>query len=106
MSFSIGQGDQVPDMVITCRENGVAKNLTGATCELRWRKPDGSVVMVALTAVDLAAGQVKRVWAAGDTDIPGTHQGQVIATTNGVPQTFPADSDAPYVEWTVIERLR
>lgn len=88
MSFSLVVGDLEPDMTLT-----VSASLTGASSyQLLWRKPDGTESTVSLTAVDLAAGQVKRVWVAGDTAMAGVHRGRVVVTwPSAQPQTFPND---------------
>jgi len=53
---------------------------------------------------DLSAGLVKRVWVATDTDLVGTHYGQLVVTkANGEDQTFPADGS--HYLWFVYEQL-
>lgn len=94
MSFEIGQGDLEPDIGFSLTVNGAAKNIsTAASYVLRHRKPDGTVIEgLTLTAVDLAGGLVKRVWAAGDTADLGVHRGWVVVTwAGGEVQTFPSD---------------
>ena len=101
MSFEIVQGDLEPDMLLTCSVNGIVENISDSTARvMRWHKPDGTEVDVALTTVNLTLGQVKRVWVAGDTSIPGIHLGRIIVTrANGENQTFP--SDGTYFVWWV-----
>jgi hypothetical protein len=94
MSVEIVQGDLEPDIQFTCSVNGTAEDISDSTARvLRWKKPgEETTVDVALTTVSLAAGTVKRVWAAGDTDIAGAHRGRVVVTrANGETQTFPSD---------------
>lgn len=93
MSYNIVQYDLEPDLFLTASVNGDAEDLTGATAlKLHWRKPDGTVSDVDLTAVTLATGQVKRVWVAGDTDMVGWHRGRIVVTRpTGENQTFPSD---------------
>lgn len=102
MSYAIVQGDLEPDMVITLRVNGEPEDISDATTlQMRWRKPDGIVTTVTLVAVDLATGRVKRVWATGDSDVPGRHYGQVRVTRgNGEFQTFP--NTIEMFSWEVI----
>lgn len=102
MSFAMVQGDLEPDMILTLRINGVAEDISDQTAMvMKWKKPDGTTTSVTLTAVDLAAGRVKRVWAAGDTDIPGRHYGQVrITRANGEFQTWP--NRIENFQWEVI----
>lgn len=105
MTFHIVQGDLEPDMEIECAVNSAAKDLTTADgAQLRWKRPDGSVVMVDLEVSDPVAGVVKRVWAAGDTDQVGVHEGQVVVTwPTGETQTFP--STRRYARWIVEPQL-
>ena len=99
--FFLVVGDLEPDMPLACTMNGSAEPLTGATSiQMRHRKPDGSSALVDLTAVDLATGQVKRVWEDGDTDQAGIHYGRVVVVrANGEQQTFP--NDGTWFSWTV-----
>jgi hypothetical protein len=92
-------------MTVTCSVNGEAEDLTGALAfNLRWRQPDGTVSTVSMTSVSLTDGTVKRTWASGDTDVVGTHYGQVAVTrANGEIQTFP--SDGTFVRWDVYEKI-
>lgn len=96
MAYSLVVGDLEPDMELTATVNDVAAVLTGALAlNLRWKKPDNTISTVALTAVDLAVGKVKRVWVVGDTAQAGTHYGQIVVTkSNGELQTFPSDGSA------------
>lgn len=101
MSYSLVRGDLDPDMFIDLDMNDVAESLGGALAiELEWTRPDGTEVTVDLEVVDAAAGQVKRVWEDGDTEIVGTHTGRVVVTrSNGDRQHFP--SDGSRFSWTV-----
>lgn len=91
--FELVKGDLDPDMELTVTVNGVAQDLTAATTiKLRWLKPDGTTADVTLTAVNLLAGKVKRVWVVGDTNLVGYHKGRIVITwANGETQTFPND---------------
>lgn len=99
--FSVVKGDLEPDMELTAELNGAASNLTTATAyQLKWIKPDGTESLVALTAVDLDAGKVKRVWSTGDTDMVGYHRGRIVVTWPGdEPGTFP--NDGTWIYWYV-----
>ncbi len=101
MSFSIGQGDTAPDLVLTCSSNGSeGDDLTGATAVLRWTKPDGAVLDVELEEEDLEAGKWKVVWGeTADTLLPGVHKGKVIVVLDGDEKTYPPEGT--YFEWTV-----
>lgn len=105
MSYTIIEGDLEPDMGLTVYIDDAPAVLTGAlVVELRWQKPDGTVSIVSLTTVNLAVGQVKRVWQAGDTDQVGYHKGQIRVTrSNGEYQTFPSDGSS-YM-WLVSPKL-
>ncbi len=87
MSFDIVRGNTWPPMDID-----IATDVTSAdTIEFKWAKPDGTTYVTNLTPVSLAAGTFMMEWAAGDTDIIGPHIGEVVVTTGGAEQTFPAD---------------
>lgn len=106
VGYSIIRGDLEPDLVFPCKRNGVAVDLTGALAHtMRWLKPNGTVLTgVALVASDLAAGELKRVWVAGDTDLAGVHRAQVVVTAeNGETMTFPSDST--HFTWVVNKQL-
>lgn len=105
MSYSLIKGDLEPDMTLTASVNGVAENLTGVLSHnMRWKKPNGTISTVAMTAVNLPLGQVKRVWVAGDTDVVGAHLGQlVVVRSNGETQTFP--NDQSFYVWHVYDQL-
>jgi hypothetical protein len=99
------QGTPEPAMEIRLTVNGEAVDISDALDHvLRWRKPDGTVTDVALLAIDLATGRLKRVWSDGDTDMIGDHEAQVIVTrANGKEQVFP--SDGTTVHWRISPRL-
>lgn len=105
MSYSIVKGDLEPPLPLTLKVNGAAYDgATGApTVQLRWTKPDGTTSLVALVAVNAAAGVFERQWEAGDTEQVGTHRGQVIVTRAGRPRTFP--SVGTYAQWQVNPQL-
>lgn len=101
MSYSIVAGATSPPLQMTATVNGVAEPITDATVlQMRWRKPDGTVSTVALTAVDLSLGQVKRTWASGDTDIPGLHSGRLYITRPTGVEVFP--SNGTDIVWNVL----
>lgn len=97
MSYDIVRGDLEPPFDIAITNNGSAKNLTevGLTFAMRWQKPDGTVSVVNLGAFNLALGQLRRNWVAGDTDQAGVHFGQVLITdSGGNVETFPSDGSS------------
>ncbi len=95
MSFSMIAGDLEPDMNLAAVVNGEPESLADGdidTIELVWLKPDETRETVPLTAVSLADGYVKRVWAAGDTDDVGVHRGRILVTyDSGETKTYPND---------------
>lgn len=104
MSYEIVRGDLGPPMPITLSVNGTAIDASGAsTVQLHWLKPDGSTYLSTLTPVNAAQGQYQMNWSAGDTDVAGPYQGQVIVTTSGVPETFP--SDGTKIIWWVTPQV-
>jgi hypothetical protein len=103
--FELVAGDLEPDMPLTVTMNGEAVDLTDATSiVLHWLKPNGAVVDVTLTAVDLATGQVKRVWETGDSAQTGYHKARVKVTWDtGDVQTYP--NDGSWLIWAVYEAV-
>lgn len=99
MSYDIVQGDLEPDMPMT-----VSSSLVGATSvEMRWKKPSGELSTVSLVIISAAAGTVRRVWVAGDTEEVGKHQCRVVVTWPGSePQTFPSDGN--WAQWYIHAR--
>lgn len=82
--------DQAPDLTGTCTSNGVGANLTGATLQLRIKKPSGTVLLKTGTLVTPAAGTWSYTWSAGELDEAGQWRVQPRVTySNGRPQTFP-----------------
>ena len=82
--------DQAPDLTGTVTSNGIGANITGATLQLKLKKPSGTVVVKTGTIVNGAAGTWSYSWLAGDIDEDGTWWVQPRVTySNGKPQTFP-----------------
>ena len=82
--------DQAPDLTGTVTSNGIGANITGATLQLKLKKPSGTVVVKTGTIVNGAAGTWSYSWLAGDLDEDGTWRVQPRVTySNGKPQTFP-----------------
>ena len=93
--FEIKENDTSPSLEGICRDGfGAPVNMTGATVVFNMRlHPAGAVKISsgAMTAVGSAAnGRFKYVWQTGDTNTPGTYEGEVQATfSNGAIRTFP-----------------
>ena len=104
-SYGLVTGDLSPAMPIDVVGNGGAVDLSTSTAQvLRWLRPDGSLVTAALTAVSPVAGQLERVWSAGDTALIGTHYGQVVITNaDSTTTTYPQDGS--YYVWNVYPQL-
>jgi len=85
--------------------SGAAVDVSDATgpLTLHWRKPDGTVVDVALTNTNLATGSVRRTFATGDTDLTGMHHAQVLVPRAGGLQTFPLDGS--HFRWIVWPKI-
>ena len=104
MSYSCIRGDLSQPMAMTITRDGAAVDLTLAdTVQLHWIDPDDTVSLVELTVVDAPTGEVQRIWEAGDTDVVGTHFGQVVVTTGGVVETFP--NDGSFIIWDVYPQV-
>jgi hypothetical protein len=82
--------DQAPDLTGTVTSNGVGANITGATLQLRIKKPSGVVVLKTGTIVNGAVGTWSYSWSPTDLDEAGVWWVQPRVTySNGKPQTFP-----------------
>lgn len=112
MAFKIVAGDLEPDLRVVLKVNDATEDISDAAADgvtMRWLKPDGTFVEARELVEDddgggFAAGAVKCVWEAGDTDVAGLHQAQIVVVRgNGEPQTFP--SNGKYLKWTVYEAL-
>ena len=101
-SYSIVQGDTVPEMDITMTAQ--LPLLVGAQAvELDYVLPDGTSNLVALVVVDAPTGALKRTWVSGDTDQIGLYAGRVkITTASGAIGHWPDDDSR--VCWTVRAR--
>lgn len=93
--FYIKQGDTRPFFIGTLLDsNGVAISLAAASTATFRMRPRGSVDaawLVNAAATFTEAGVVTYEWAAGDTDRPGTYEGEVVVDwDDGTRQTFPS----------------
>lgn len=91
--FPIKQGDRFPFLTAQLTDNGVARNLTGATVMfvVRYRESGQIKFQAAATITDAINGWVQYQWAAGDTAEAGTFDYEFVASFSGVTQTFPAE---------------
>lgn len=92
--MSLTVNDTRPDATLTCTSNSVGVNLTGATCVLHVKRPDGTAVTRTapaggLTVTTPASGILTYRWQAGDLTIAGNYtlEVQVTYADTGV-QTF------------------
>lgn len=100
MSFDLVRGDLSPPMPVIITVDGTAYDTSGAdTVQLRWVKPDGTVMLTNLTPVDATAGEYEMQWSGTDTDLIGPYVGEIVVTTGGQQETFP--SDGTKVIWFV-----
>lgn len=114
MSYSIVQGTLDPSMpmAISAGDDTYALDPETDTVVFKYKDPNGEVHEVELDLetpyvedppegelVDAAAGQLRRIWVAGETDTPGIYEGRLFVTRNGRPRAFPNDT-LPFV-WTV-----
>lgn len=92
MSYEVVRGDTSPPMDIDLGED-----TSGAdSVQLRWAKPDGTVMLSNLTAVDATEGLYQMEWGPDDTDTIGPHIGEVIVTAGGDIETYPPDGSKLY----------
>ena len=81
MEVSVKQDDLFPDVITVVKdEAGVVVDLTGATIKFSMRQANNpSVVKINLGTGLVAsgpAGKIQYNWTAGDTDTPGTYEGE------------------------------
>ena len=83
-------GDTSPDLTGVYSSDGVAVDLTGATVNLRMRRPDKAILIRAATITDAPTGAWSYTWQPGEL-IEGTWMVDVETTWGpGVVQTAPS----------------
>ena len=93
MAVSIKQNDLRPILTFTLKENGVAKNLTGATSATLKMRSGATVVSRAGVITDATNGVVSVTFTGTDTSIVGDYQAEIeVIWPTSQPQTFPNDS--------------
>ncbi len=83
------KGDLLPEIAAQLiGADGLALNLTACTVTFTMRSRAGVVIVDAQPAVIVTAleGRVKYVWAAGNTDVIGTHDAEWVVTYPGAKQ--------------------
>lgn len=105
MSYSLIQGNLKPSMSIPVTAPGAqAEFATALAFNLRWQKPDGSIVTVPLVVDNTTPNTLMRVWVTGDSDLVGVHRGVVVVTcANG--QTTDDPIDGTSMVWWVYSAL-
>ena len=91
--FDLKQDDIFPALRARLRDGrGTAIDLSLATVAFRMRATGGALKIddAACDVVDAAGGIVEYQWAAGDTDTPGTYDGEFVISYAGGVQTVPA----------------
>ena len=90
--FTYKVGDTAPAFRIQLLTSvGLPQDLTGATAQLRIKKPSGKKLAGALTVEGGIEGYVNRSWVAGDLDVAGIYLAEVEVTfSGGAVQTYPA----------------
>lgn len=89
---NLKQGDTHPNLRLQLLEDGMDKNLTGFTGQIRIRgtRSDTVIVDSPVDIVDPVNGIVEYDWTAGDTSSPGIYQAEVtIDDGAGTVMTFP-----------------
>lgn len=95
VDFEIGEDDLLPVIEGTLLQDGdpIPGGLSGATVKFHMVGPlPATTVKVNANATidDAVACEVSYAWVAGDTDTPGTYQGEWQVTFTGAkPATFP-----------------
>lgn len=95
--FSMKANDRLPVIKAVLKRNGAPLDLTNATSVdfiMKGTGPTGAVkVNSPAEIVDAPGGVVQYAWAIGDTNTPGTYQGEwEITWQDGKPQTVPTKS--------------
>lgn len=95
------RNDREPDLRLRVLDDeGMPFDLSGATVELRWWRPDGTELMVPLTPL-ANTGEFERAWESDDLAAVGLHSARIIATwPGGRRRSFPPGGA---VRWLVIE---
>lgn len=100
--LTIKQNDLEPDLeVAVTKASGSVVDFTDAlSAILRFRKPDGTIVLrSAVIASPASGGRLQVAWQAGDTNQVGIYRGEFIVTWPAAePQTFPSEG---YFYWDV-----
>jgi len=100
-TISIKQNDLRPIIQFTLSENGVAKNLTGATsATLKMRTGVTTVTRLGVISSP-ASGIVQITFTGSDTAVNGVYQAEIeVIWPTGQPQTFPNDG---YFELIIVD---
>lgn len=102
--FYIGEGQTYPALPATLLEDGVAKDLTGATVTFSMKNEFGATVIdsASATIVVAADGTVKYTFTAANTANPGRHYGHFeVDFTSGSTAIWPSSKQ----HYIVIEIL-
>ena len=87
-------GDTAPDLTGTCLSGTTPANITGATLELHFTRPDKTTLTGTPAIVDPLAGTWRYTWQTGEL-VAGTWAVELQVTySGGGVQTFPADRPA------------
>ncbi len=105
MIFTFKRGDLEPPFECILMIGGKPANLSGATLTFRMRRLGETTTSISATAVIDGApdeGHVKYAWAAGETDVKGRYQAEVVAVQNGRPRTWPRHG---FIDIEIVDNL-
>ncbi len=101
MAISYKQNDLLPALQFTLKENGVAKDLTGASSATLKMRSGATTVSRAGVITTPASGLVTVTFTGTDTAVNGAYECEIeVVWPSSKPQTFPNDG---YFTITIVD---